>query len=61
MKKSPLLAHPYDEASAFRPDDLLQAVRTQRGAGAGSLPPVGVLEFDGDLTDALIRADEVRR
>lgn len=61
MKKSPLLAHPYDEASAFRPDDLLQAVRSQRGAGVGSLPPVGVLEFDGDLTDALIRADEVRR
>ena len=61
MTNSPLLDHPHREPSAFRPADLLQAVREQRGAGRGPLPPAGVLDFDGDLTDALIRADEVRR
>jgi len=61
MATTPLLDHPHEEPAAFRPDDLVRAVRTQRGAGPGSLPLVGVLEFDGDLTDALVRADEVRR
>jgi uridine phosphorylase len=50
-----------DKPTAFRPEDLVAAVREQRGAGNGSIPPLGVLEFDGDLTDKLIARGEVRR
>ena len=57
----PILDHSLDEPTAFRPEDLVAAVREQRGAGNGSIPPMGVLEFDGDLTDKLITRDEVRR
>ena len=61
MKNLPLLNHPLDEPTTFRPEDLVAAVRKQRGAGNGSIPPLGVLEFDGDLTDKLIARGEVRR
>ena len=37
----PLLSHALDEPTAFRPDDLVAAVRQQRGAG-GSPPPACV-------------------
>jgi uridine phosphorylase len=61
MNNLPLINHPLDEPTAFRPEDLVEAVREQRGMGNGSIPPLGVLEFDGDLTDKLIARDEVRR
>jgi uridine phosphorylase len=61
MHDLPLMNHPLDEPTAFRPEDLVAAVRQQRGAGNGSIPPLGVLEFDGDLTDKLIARGEVRR
>jgi len=57
----PLLRHALAEPTAFRPEDLVAAVRRQRGAGRGSIQPLGVLEFDGDLTDKLIARGEVRR
>jgi uridine phosphorylase len=57
----PLLAHALDEPTAFRPEDLVAAVRQQRGRGNGSIPQLCVLEFDGDLTDKLITRGEVRR
>jgi uridine phosphorylase len=58
---TPILDHRLNEPTAFRPEDLVKAVRQQRGKGNGSIPPLGVLEFDGDLTDKLIARDEVRR
>lgn len=61
MSDLPLLNHGLDEPTAFRPEDLVTAVREQRGAGIGAIPPMCVLEFDGDLTDKLIQRDEVRR
>jgi len=61
MNDLPLMNHPLDEPTAFRPEDLVEAVRQQRRKGNGSIPPLGVLEFDGDLIDKLIARDEVRR
>jgi uridine phosphorylase len=57
----PLLAHTLDEPTMFRPDDLVAAVRQQRGVGDQPVPVLCVLEFDGDLTDKLIARGEVRR
>jgi uridine phosphorylase len=50
----PLLAHPLEEPSAFTPEALLEAVRVSRGLPCNPVPPVCILEFDGDLTDWLI-------
>jgi uridine phosphorylase len=57
----PLLDHPHDEPSEFRPEDLVDAVRGQRGLAASSLPEVCILDFDGDLTDALVESGELDR
>lgn len=61
MTGLPLFNHALNEPTAFRPEDLVEAVREQRGKGNGAIPPLGVLEFDGDLTDKLIARGEVRR
>jgi len=61
MTDLPLMNHPLEEPTAFRPEDLIEAVRQQRGKGNGSIPSLGVLEFDGDLIDKLIARDAVRR
>ena len=61
MSDLPLLNHALDEPTSFRAEDLVTAVRQQRGAGNGSIPKLGILEFDGDLTDKLIARGEVRR
>ena len=50
----PLLNHPLDQASAFTPEALIAAVRDERGLTAKPVPPVCVLDFDGDLTDWLV-------
>ena len=60
MSHLPLLNHALDEPTAFRPEDLVAAVRQRRGAGSGSIPTLGILEFDGDLTDKLIARGEVQ-
>ena len=61
MADLPLFNHALNEPTAFRPEDLVDAVREQRGKGKGSIPPLGVLEFDGDLIDKLIARGEVDR
>jgi uridine phosphorylase len=50
----PLLEHPLDEPSAFTPEDLVHAVRATRRLPKSSVPPLCVLDFDGDLTDWLV-------
>lgn len=50
----PLLNHPLDQASAFTPEALIAAVREERGLTSEPVPPVCVLDFDGDLTDWLV-------
>jgi len=55
----PILDHPLDEPSEFRPEDLVDAVRGQRGIDTLKLPEVCILDFDGDLTDALVESGDV--
>lgn len=50
----PLLAHPLEKSSAFTPEALLEAVRVVRSLPRDPVPPICILEFDGDLTDWLI-------
>jgi uridine phosphorylase len=56
----PLLNHPLDAPTVFRPDQLVQAVRDQRQPAPTGIPEICVLDFDGDLTDFLVSAHEVR-
>jgi len=57
----PLLDHSLDDATVFSPEQLVAAVRLQRGRDRAAIPPACVLEFDGDLTDDLIRRGEAER
>jgi len=58
---SPLFEHPLDEESVFKPEALLDAVRSERGAADAPLPRVCVLDFDGDLTDHLVESGRSQR
>jgi uridine phosphorylase len=49
----PLLNHPLDAPTAFRPEDLVESVRAFRDKADGVVPEICILEFDGDLTDKL--------
>lgn len=49
----PLLQHAIESASAFTPERLMDAVRTERGLALEAVPRLCVLDFDGDLSDRL--------
>jgi len=49
----PLLQHALESASAFTPERLMDAVRADRGLAVEAVPPLCVLDFDGDLSDHL--------
>jgi hypothetical protein len=51
----PILNHPLDEPSAFTARGLMQSVRTARKIPMGTLSPLCILDFDGDLTDWLVQ------
>lgn len=51
---SPLFDHHHDEVTAFTPQRLLEAVVTSKKLAHHRVPEVVVLEFDGDLYDALV-------
>jgi len=51
----PILGHALDEPSAFTPENLIDDVRRSRQIPTGAVPPVCILEFDGDITDWLVR------
>jgi len=57
---TPLLGHPLAEPSAFTPESLVNAVRTEREASGEPIPEVCVLDFDGDLSDWLGKAGRSR-
>ena len=57
----PLLDHALGDPTIFTPEELVEAVRRQRGLKAVPIPDVCVLEFDGDLTDELVSRNEVQR
>ncbi len=52
---SPLLDHPIASPSVFTPGDLMDAVRRERQLDATPVPPLCILDFDGDLADGLAR------
>ncbi len=54
MPELPLLRHELTGPSLFTPEALLAAVRAERPRAAEPVPAVCVLDFDGDLTDALV-------
>ena len=49
----PLLQHALESPSAFTPERLMAAVRAERGLAPEAVPPLCVLDFDGDLSDYL--------
>lgn len=49
----PLLQHALESPSAFTPERLMNAVRAERGLVNEQVPPLCVLDFDGDLADRL--------
>jgi len=49
----PLLQHALESPSAFTPERLMNAVRTERGLVNERVPPLCVLDFDGDLSNRL--------
>ena len=49
----PLLQHALQSPSAFTPERLMAAVRADRGLAQEAVPPLCVLDFDGDLSDRL--------
>jgi uridine phosphorylase len=54
----PILDHPLEAPTVFSPGELIQAVRDRRGMDHAGLPEVCVLDFDGDLSDALVESGE---
>jgi len=55
----PLLHHQLDAPSEFTPEELVSAVRAARGLADAAVPAICVLDFDGDLTDWLVREGRV--
>ncbi|MCU1248427.1 MAG: hypothetical protein JWQ49_1456 [Edaphobacter sp.] len=51
----PIFDHPLEEPSAFTAGNLIESVRRTRQIPNGVVPSLCVLEFDGDLTDWLVR------
>ena len=49
----PLFQHALESPSAFTPERLMAAVRSERGLTHAAVPPLCVLDFDGDLSDHL--------
>ncbi|MBK5293852.1 MAG: nucleoside phosphorylase [Acidobacteriia bacterium] len=53
-QKLPILSHSLDEPSAFTASSLVESVRRSRRIAKDVIPPLCILEFDGDLTDWLV-------
>ena len=61
MKGSiPLFKHDLNAPTAFSPESVVEAVRVDRHLEAEPIPPVCVLEFDGDLTDWLVSTGKAK-
>ncbi len=51
----PILDHTLDHPSVFTPSELMEEVRRNRGVPNDSVPAVCILDFDGDLTDWIVK------
>lgn len=60
QERLPLFRHRLASPSAFRPEALVEAVRVERGIETASVPQICMLDFDGDLTDWLVRSGVAR-
>ncbi len=61
MKSSiPLLKHDLKAPTAFSPESLIKAVRVTKHLELKPIPPVCILEFDGDLTDWLVSTGKAK-
>jgi uridine phosphorylase len=60
-KHLPLFQHALGSPSAFTPEGLIEAVRSERKLPPDPVPEVCILEFDGDLTDWLVAAGHARK
>ncbi len=61
MKSSiPLLKHHLKAPTAFSPESLIKAVRAAKHLEPVPIPPVCILEFDGDLTDWLVSTNRAK-
>jgi uridine phosphorylase len=58
--KPPILDHALDQPSAFTARNLIDDVRRSRQIPNRNVPTVCILEFDGDLTDWLVRVGIAR-
>ena len=56
----PLLNHPLDLPSVFTPETVVEGVRMKKHVPTEPIPPVCVLEFDGELTDWLVSIGAVK-
>lgn len=56
----PLLKHAIAAPSVFTPEALLEAVRVERNLLRDPVPDLCVLDFDGDLTDWLVKTGIAR-
>ena len=57
---TPLFRHKaYDEPSVFRPENLLREARRQNEVEEGTVPPVCLIDPDGDVVDRLQETDRV--
>lgn len=61
LEMYPLFDHPLAATSHFRAADVVTSVRQIKGLEAKPVPEICILEFDGDLTDALIARGEVHQ
>jgi uridine phosphorylase len=52
---TPILNHPVEQPSAFTAKRLIEDLRQIRKVPHGVVPPLCIPEFDGDLTDWLVR------
>lgn len=60
--RAPILRHKaYDAPSVFRPENLLREARRQKGLAAAAVPPLCVLDPDGDIVRHLAATGEARR
>ena len=51
----PILDHAIEQPSAFTARNLIEDLRRTRKVPDGNVPAVCILEFDGDITDWLVR------
>lgn len=50
----------YQEESVFKPDNLLREARRQKGLPDCKIPPVCILDPDGDIVDYLLRSGKAK-